>query len=650
MITSAADRLRRHLDGRWADVREQARLLAADPALTPTSALDSAAQRADVLRRLRLVADSGMCRSLFPLEVGGDGDLGGAITSFEMLGMGDLSLMVKVGVQWGLFGGAILHLGTAEHHKAYLEDVMSLDLLGCFAMSETGHGSDVQHLLTTATYDPATETFDLHTPVEAATKDWIGNAAEHGRMAVVFAQLVTDGEGRGVHAFLVPIRDAAGVPAPGVTITDVGRKMGLNGVDNGRIAFDHVVVPRRNLLDRYGSVAADGTYSTPIEDPNRRFFTMLGTLVQGRVSVAGGAAGATKVALAVALRYAAVRRQFSAPGSDREVVLLDYLTHQRRLLVPLARTYALHFAQSELVAALHDVFGHLDAPAEDRRSLERRAAGIKALTTWHATATIQACREACGGQGYLEVNQLPKLKADSDVFTTFEGDNTVLLQLVGKELLAGMASEFGDLSPLARAGFVMEQAADVVLERTGALTWLSRLRAAAPGQDDTRDLYDRDWQVGLLAWRESHMRDGVAKRLRGAASSADPFAAFNSAQDHLVATARAHVEREALEAFARGVDSAPDEQTRAVLGRVCDLFALSTIEADRGWFLEHGRLSPATSKAVTAQVNRLLGELRPDALLLVDGFGVPSSAVTSPVATGAEQARQAEALAADSVV
>src|SRR3712207_5509291 len=145
-------------------------------------------------------------------------------------------------------------------------------------MTETGHGSDVQQLRTTCTYDPETQSFDLHTPHQAARKDYIGNAAKDGRMAVVFAQLITQGENHGVHAFLVPIRGEDGTPCPGVTIGDDGPKAGLNGVDNGRLTFDHVTVPRDMLLDRYGQVAADGTYTSSIENETRRFFTMLGTL------------------------------------------------------------------------------------------------------------------------------------------------------------------------------------------------------------------------------------------------------------------------------------------------------------------------------------------------------------------------------------
>ena len=187
---------------------------------------------------------------------------------------------------------------------------------------------------------------------------------------------------------------------PGVTLSDCGPKLGLNGVDNGRIVFDQVRVPRDALLDRYAQVDADGNYQSEIENPDRRFFTMLGTLVQGRVSVGGAAINASKVALTIAIRYGDQRRQFGAPGSAEEALLLDYRMHQRRLLPLLARTYALHFAQGELVDEfVAGVRGNDAAREHDRRALEAQAAGTKALGTWHATETIQMCREACGGAG-----------------------------------------------------------------------------------------------------------------------------------------------------------------------------------------------------------------------------------------------------------
>jgi acyl-CoA oxidase len=412
---------------------------------------------------------------------------------------------------------------------------------------------------------------------------------------------------------------------PGVTIGDCGAKEGLPGVDNGRLSFDHVRVPRTNLLNRYGGIDERGTYTSPIENQTRRFFTMLGTLVRGRISVAGGAGAATRSALTLAITYAGHRRQFAPPGGDDEVILLDYRVHQRKLLPALAKSYALQFAQNELVSLMHDVQSAGDA-ADDhqQRELEARAAGIKAVATAHATATIQTCREACGGAGYLSVNRLPALKSDTDVFTTFEGDNTVLLQLVAKGLLTDYRDAFGDLDTLGMVKFGARQFAGAVIERTSARGLIQRLIDSAPGRDSEKGPTDRGWQLDLFEDREKHLLETLALRLRRAGKpGADLFAVFNESQDHVIEAARAHVDRVILEAFVAGIDACEDTTAAQTLSRVCDLYALSSIEADKGWFLEHGRITPARSKQVTAAVNDLCAALRPHAQELVDAFGIP---------------------------
>ncbi|HVV77817.1 MAG TPA: acyl-CoA dehydrogenase [Mycobacteriales bacterium] len=628
-----ARELRRALDGRWADAREQVRELLRDPRLAPRPSLTLDEQRERALEGVLAVAATDGPKLMFPKEYGGLDEIGAGVTSFETQAHADLSLLVKCGVQFGLFGGAIRHLGTAAHHERYLRDVINADLLGCFAMTETGHGSDVQSLGTTATYDVATEEFVICTPDDHAAKNYIGNAARDGRMAVVFAQLQTHGESHGVHALLVPIRDAAGEPLAGIRIADDGPKAGLNGVDNGKIWFDNVRVPRGALLDRFGAVDADGTYSSPIDNVNRRFFTMLGTLVQGRISISGSALSATKNALTIAVRYGDTRRQFKAPDAAEEIVVLDYLAHQRALLPALATTYALSFAQAELVSELHEVQSEA-TDDQARRRLETFAAGLKATSTWHATATIQACREACGGAGYLSENQLVGLKADTDVFTTFEGDNTVLLQLVAKTLLTNFQAEFGELDTIGTARFVAEQVADIVIERSGARGIVQRLIDALPGtSDDETSLLDRSHQISLLAWREKHVLEGVARRLRkGVEADADLFEVFNSAQDHLLLAARAHIDARVVEAFDSAILAVTDPAVAELLNRVCDLHALTVIERERAWFLEHNRLTASRSKAVTATVNDLCRQLRPCAGLLVDAFGIPDELITAPIA------------------
>jgi acyl-CoA oxidase len=635
-----ADAVRHVLDGRWGAARDAARGEFGGRLAGPVYDLDREAYRDLIAEQIRMIAASGRVHETSGIA-GGTPDVGAGVTLFEMVGHFDLSLTVKAGVQWGLFGGAVQALGTERHHQQYMRQILDFELPGCFAMTETGHGSDVQSLGTTATYDPETEEFVVHTPHEGARKDYIGNAGRDGRMAVVFAQLVTEGRSHGVHALMVPIRDAAGQPCPGVTLEDCGAKAGLNGVDNGRITFDGVRVPREALLDRYGSVAPDGTYSSPIENQTRRFFTMLGTLIRGRISVAGSAGSATKNALTIAVRYGDVRRQFERPGTGAEVVLLDYLTHQRRLLPALATTYALHFAQGTMVAALHDIVTGAVTDERSQRELEARAAGIKAVATWHATHTIQTCREACGGAGYLAENVLPQLKADTDVFTTFEGDNTVLLQLVAKGLLTDYRDQFGDLDTLGMARFLAGQVASQVIERTAARSLVEKLIAATPGRDEDADLLDRGWHLETFEWREQHVLEGLARRLRRAAApGADLFEVFNNAQDHVLRAARVHVDRIVLEAFVAGIDECGDREVAALLEKVCDLYVLSNIEADRAWFLEHGRFSASRAKAIVAAVNRLCGELRPHARTLVDAFGIPDEWLGAPIALGAEDRRQ----------
>ena len=497
-------------------------------------------------------------------------------------------------------------------------------------MSEAGHGSDVQQLQTTATYDPTDQTFVIQTPTEGDHKEYIGNAARDGLMAAVFAQLIVDGENHGVHALVVRIRDASGEPADGVRIADCGEKMGLNGVDNGRLWFDGVRVPREALLNRYGDVSADGVYSSPIEKSGRRFFTMLGTLVQGRVCVGAAAISVSKSALTIAVRYGLRRRQFG-PKPGEEVAILDYRSHQRRLMPLLATSYALHFAQAELTERFDAVFRNAKTPDAERRELESLAAGMKATASWHATRTVQTCRECCGGAGYLSVNRFAALKADSDVFTTFEGDNTVLMQLVAKGLLTGYQAEFGALNPVELVTFVAGQAVETVIERLFARQ-IAQVIGDAVSRDDDGDLLDPAHQLDLFRWREGHITASVAQRLRrGVSEGFDAFEVFRAVQDHAANAARVHMSRVLLQSFQAAVAEAEGEPEHRPLTQLCDLYALSELEADKGFYMEHGRLSSPRCKTITREVNRLCDAVRGEAGALVDAFAIPDAVLAAPI-------------------
>jgi acyl-CoA oxidase len=610
--------------GTWADIRRSAREMAKDPALHNVPGESLAEQRARARGQLQLLVDRGAVHRAFPKYLGGGEDNGGNITGFEELVAADPSLQIKSGVQWGLFASAVLQLGTEYHHRTFLPDIMSLRVPGAFAMTETGHGSDVASIATTATYDPDTQEFVINTPFRAAWKDYLGNAAQDGTAATVFAQLITGGVNHGVHCFYVPIRDADGQFLPGIGGEDDGLKGGLNGIDNGRLHFTGVRVPRTNLLNKYGDVAEDGTYTSPIENPNRRFFTMLGTLIRGRVTVGGSAGATARVALDIATRYALQRRQFSAPGDgEEEVLIMDYLVHQRRLFPLIARSYALQFAQNELVAKCHELQTSESPDAEEQRELESRAAGLKAANTWHASRAIQEAREACGGAGYLAENRLIALRADCDVFTTFEGDNHVLTQLVAKELLTAYADDIKGMSPVEWVRFAANFAGERVFKRTAAQTIMQTILDTRQDNEEEGSLFNRGTQVKMFEDREEYMLSAVARRLQGKAKEMAPFDAFNAVQDHVLHTAQSHIDRIVLEAFVAGIDSCEDEEARKILDVVCDLYALSVIEEDKAWFIEHRFLSTERAKAVTRGINDRCRVLRPYAETLVDGFGIP---------------------------
>jgi len=605
--------------GEHGKVRDQVRAVLSTPAYRHEFPLPIEEYRSRVLAWLGPIAEAGF--GGLPYPYGADGapkaqNVGGFLAAFETLAEFDLSLVVKFGVQFGLFGCSILFLGSDQHHRAWLPQIGRLELPGCFAMTELGHGSNVAALETTATYDEATGEFVIHSPTPSSHKWYIGNAARHGRMATVFAQLVVAGEVHGVHALLVPIRDEAGAPMPGVTIGDCGDKMGLDGVDNGWIAFDQVRVGRDALLDRFGAVTEAGAYESPIASPTKRFFTMLSALVGGRIAVGAAAVTASKVGLTIALRYGERRRQFGPEGAA-EWRLMDFQRHRQRLLPRLATAVALDFATKHLVRRYEN------RTEADAREVEALAAALKAYQTWFATETIQDCREACGAEGYMARNRITALKADTDVFTTFEGDNTVLMQLVAKTLL----TKFG--RSLASGGFsgVVRHLATVVLEDAAERNFVTARRTS----DD--HLRDPDYQRGVLKFRKEHLLRSLGKRIkRRMDEGGDPFAAFAACQQHALSLSTAYAEYVAMEALCDALNVAKLElPTRRALELCRDVFALSRMKRDAAWFLENGVWEPAKARAVRKLLDELLLELRDVAPDIVDAFGIPDHCL-APIA------------------
>ncbi len=614
--TFSVNALAKILDGDQVDIIHKVKTIISDPEFRYLDTDNLADYREKVLQWCKLLAKQGFGSMAYPTEFGGQADMAKYFSIMETLSYHDLSMVIKFGVQFGLFGMSVYLLGTEKHHKKYLKQIGTLDLPGCFAMTETGHGSNVKGIETTATYQHATKSFIINTPNEWAKKEYIGNAAAHGQMATVFAKLIIAEKDYGVSALLVPIRDKSGKTLAGVTIEDCGRKMGLNGVDNGKIHFNQVMVPHENLLDKFTSVSSTGTFESSIASDNRRFFTMLGTLVGGRIGIPRSGLSASKSGLTIAIRYSDQRKQFGPEGGS-EVPILNYRTHQRRLMPLLANVYALHFSLRYLTERF------ISRTEKDMQEIEALAAGMKAFATWNTTATLQECREACGGKGYLSENRIERLKNDTDIYTTFEGDNTVLLQLVAKARLTEFKQEFSNMGMFGILNFVAEQASSSLTELNPFFT----------RNTDEEHLLSFEFQLEAFKHRERDILVSAAQRLKKHISSGmDSFDAFNVSQHHLVQVGQAYIERIILERFIDQVEHTKDTGCQAVLRKLCQLFALSQIENNKGWYLESGYMEGSKTKAIRKLVNQLCWDIRQEAVPLVDAFKIPESCLAAPIA------------------
>ena len=612
--------LQKLLDERCPDQLKAYRKLLSSKTFVSPVLRDKDEYRAKILEWCQYLGKEGYGAISYPKEYGGQEDFWGYAALFSTLSQKDLSLTIKYGVQFGLFGGSIMWLGTKYHHDNFLKEAGNLELAGCFAMTETGHGSNVNGLETTATYIPDTDELEIHTPTFAGGKEYIGNAL-HSKMASVFCQLVVKGENHGVHAILVPIRDENHKLLTGVSVEDNGYKLGLNGIDNGRLWFNQVRVPRVNLLNRYGNIDNTGQYHSPIANRNKRFFTMLGTLVGGRVFVPQAGLAASKKGLAIAIKYALKRKQFAAKDGVGETIIMDYPSHQARLMPLVAKAYGLHFALEYLTERF------INRTEEDTREIETIAAALKSYATWFTTDTLQECREACGGKGYLLENQLADLKADTDIFTTFEGDNTVLMQLVAKGLISEFKQEFHDEGFRAVMRVLLRQVSTSIFE-SNPISARNR---------DMEHLTSSEFHKQALSYRTHRLLVSVTQRMRSMLKKKmDPYLAFLRCQTHLLKLANAYVEELIYDQYYQKVKSVKDPMLHGVLRKLRNLYALTIIYDDRGWYLETDYFEGRKSKAIRAVIARLNREIRGEVLGLVDAWAIPDALLAAPIAIKAK--------------
>ena len=342
------------------------------------------------------------------------------------------SVGTKVAVHFGLYTGTLLKLGT-EKHLPYAHKAMQLKDLGCFGLTELGHGSNVQGILTTATYYHKERCFILNTPYELGMKYWIGNLAKTCNYGVIFANLIVEDQNHGVHVFLVQIRDDKGNLMPGVQVGDIGHKLGMNGVDNGWAMFRRVKLPYDALLDRYSQIDADGNFTSVVKKKTERFALQLAALSSGRLIVGITSSLGTMLAGTIATRYLSVRKQFGSKKYQEETLITYPLVQSK--LFPAISLSAIYYFFAESLAKQWVRSDVSKVGDKEIKELHALASVIKCLGSWHALESLNVFRELCGGHGYSSDSFLPGLIADQNVQVTWEGTNDVLIQQTAKFVL-----------------------------------------------------------------------------------------------------------------------------------------------------------------------------------------------------------------------
>jgi acyl-CoA oxidase len=301
------------------------------------------------------------------------------------------------------------------------------------------------------------------------------------------------------------------------------------------------------------------------------------------------------------------------------------------------------FAQDELLELFHDVFRGAKDTEEERQDLETLAAALKPYATWSALENLQAGREACGGQGFLSENRLASLRADLDVYATFEGDNTILLQLVAKRLLGDYAKAFKEGGLGSMASYVADHVGNAAINRSGLRRLAQNVSDFGSTARSIGYVRNTESQHQLLTDRVESMVGKLAGVLRPA-SKMDPLEAgalMNQHQSELIDAALAHAELVVWESFTRAIDAMEENATKQVMRWLRDLHGFILIEKHRDWYLMNGRLSVLRAEAITDYINdRLLPRLRPHLGDLVSGFGLSDANVRAPIALGQEHERQ----------
>ncbi|KAJ7139601.1 acyl-CoA dehydrogenase/oxidase C-terminal [Mycena epipterygia] len=509
-----------------------------------------------------------------------------------------------------MFIPALKLLASSEQLAHWLPLAESGKILGTYCQTELGHGTFLRGLETTATFDPATDEFVIHSPTTSSTKYWPGGLGYSSSHAIVMARLIIGARDHGVHPFMTQLRSLEDfTPLPGVELGDIGLKLGHNTNDNGYAAFTHFRIPRTHLLMRNAQVLRDGSY---VEGADAKL--AYSTMLFARKAIIEAIYFQLAQAVTISIRYSVVREQgnvaFNASDSA-EVSILSFKSQHYRLFTLMARAFALLFA-SRHAGSLYDdmtarrVRGDNSALAPAHAIL----AGLKAYTTQTVADGVEDARKCCGGHGYLAMSGFVNIVTTAAAMATLEGENYVMYQQTARFLLKRVSGGGAELHD--------------------SVAYAHPCLDAGLGPD--ADFLDSDLQLRIFGHRAARLITGCAGALRMSQTrdGLTPAQAWNTHMMSLISAARAHIEYVVLRSFRDAVQLVDSGPLRTVLQRLCSLFALSCIESPHGsGFVEDGYISLSQLQRIRTDVDRLLKALLPDAVALTDAWNFSDASLQS---------------------
>jgi len=572
------------------NMRRDFRKFMSDPVMTPKYDISLEEERDIALKRLQRICDAGFISVTDfwhnPLRI---------FAAHEISAVIDPAMTTKMTVQFNLFGGTVALLGTERHHKQLVEGIDNLNDIGCFGLTELGYGNNAVEMETTAVYDKDTQEFIINTPNPLAQKYWITNGAIHAKHIVVFAQLNVGGENHGIHGILVRIRDDDMKVMDGVVIEDMGHKMGLNGVDNAKLTFDNVRVPRENLLNRHSDVDENGVFSSRIKGIRNRFLTVADQLLSGRICIAAMSIGGAKACLTIALRYAATRMTVGPKGKS-DMSILTYQLQQRALVPLLARTFMMNIALDQIKDVWSEVQGKTDVDPRQHQQVVILCCVVKALVGWHMGQVTTVTRERCGGQGYLSCNRFGSFLGSAHAAMTAEGDNSVLMQKVAKERLTMYKPK--QLKPV-KEDLNNDDYLHYLLETRDLLCFSELggklMKAGKSGLFEAWMLKESDLvQQAALAFGEMYISEEVLNKINGN-----------------------NVELSSL---------------GPMLSELRRLYLLDCVQRDLGWFAARELISPKGARELNDVLAESCRKIAPHSLQLCESFQLSDAMLSAPIA------------------